>query len=163
MKTQDILFLFDYNDWANERILGAAARVSPEQFVAPAMVSHGSLRGMLAHALGVEILWRQRCQTGISPSAILKEEEFATFDVLQAAWLRESQAWHAYLATLTDEMLEQRVKYQTMRGADHEDILWQLLAHVVNHGTQCRSEAGLVLTAYGQSPGDLDLLFFFRK
>ena len=43
------------------------------------------------------------------------------------------------------------------------NVLWNLLAHVVNHGTQFRGEAGVALAAYGQSPGDLDLLLFFRE
>jgi uncharacterized damage-inducible protein DinB len=37
------------------------------------------------------------------------------------------------------------------------------LAHVVNHGTQSRSEAAVLLTEYGQSPGDLDLILFLRE
>jgi hypothetical protein len=38
--------------------------------------------------------------------------------------------------------------------------LWQCLAHVVNHGTQHRSEAAMVLTHWGQSPGELDLIYY---
>jgi uncharacterized damage-inducible protein DinB len=35
---------------------------------------------------------------------------------------------------------------------------WLVLAHVVNHGTQHRSEVARYLTECGHSPGELDLL-----
>jgi uncharacterized damage-inducible protein DinB len=38
--------------------------------------------------------------------------------------------------------------------------MWQLLAHVMNHGTQHRSEAAALLTEAGRSPGDLDMMDF---
>lgn len=34
------------------------------------------------------------------------------------------------------------------------------MIHPVNHATQHRSEAAAVLTQFGYSPGDLDLLLF---
>jgi len=41
--------------------------------------------------------------------------------------------------------------------------VWQCLAHVVNHGTQHRSEAAALLTAAGASPGEIDLIFFAEE
>jgi uncharacterized damage-inducible protein DinB len=38
--------------------------------------------------------------------------------------------------------------------------LWQQLLHQVNHATQHRSEAALLLTRLGFSPGWLDLLVY---
>ena len=38
--------------------------------------------------------------------------------------------------------------------------LWQQMTHQVNHATQHRSEAAVLLTRHGRSPGGLDLLFF---
>jgi len=163
MNKDDILTLYDYNYWANARVLNAAARVTPEQFSAPANLSHGSLRGALVHTLAAEVVWRLRCQEEVSPAALPSDGEFPTLDALRARWQDEERAMRAYLTALTDEALGQAVKYKTTQGVPFENVLWHLLAHVVNHGTQFRSEAGVALTGYGQSPGDLDMLAFFRE
>ncbi len=162
MNKSDILTLFDYNYWANARVLDATAKVTPEQFIAPAQQSHGSLRGTLVHTLGAEVVWRLRCQEGISPTPMLSEAEFPTAEALRARWREEEQAMRSYLASLADDDLTQPVKYKTTRGVPFENVLWNILVHVVNHGTQSRSEAGITLTVYGQSPGDLDMIVFFR-
>ncbi len=163
MDKPDILTLYDYNYWANARVLNAAARLAPEQFTAPAGLSHGSLRGTLAHILGAEMVWRLRCAEGISLSALPSEQDFPTVEVLRARWQNEEHKMRAYLNSLSDEALNQPVQYKTTKGVPFQNVLWNLLVHLVNHGTQFRAEAGVALTAYGQSPGDLDLLLFFRQ
>jgi uncharacterized damage-inducible protein DinB len=163
MNRADIEFLFDYNYWANARVLQAASKLTPDRFTAPHGLSHGSPRGALAHVLAAEIVWRLRCQSGISPTALPAESDFPALDVLRAHWAEEEAAMRAYLSTLTDEQLSQPIHYTTTKGMPFQNILWQLLAHVVNHGTQFRAEAAMALTAEGHSPGDLDLLLFFRE
>jgi len=163
MNKNDILTICDYNYWANARVLNAAASVTADQFTAPFALSHGSLRGALVHVLAAETVWRLRCQEGISPAALPAESEFPSLEVLRERWAEEESAMRTFLASLTDERLAQKIQYTTTKGVPFENVLWQLLAHVVNHGTQFRSEAAIALTAYGQSPGDLDLLFFFRQ
>ena len=59
--------------------------------------------------------------------------------------------------------LNSKLPYKTTQGVPFENVLWHLLVHVVNHGTQFRGEAAVALTEYGQSPGDLDLLAFLRE
>jgi uncharacterized damage-inducible protein DinB len=50
-----------------------------------------------------------------------------------------------------------------LKGIPFETVLWQALFHVVNHGTQTRSEAAVILTSYGHSPGDLDCTVSLRQ
>ncbi len=163
MRKTDILTLFEYNYWANNRILRATEQVSLEQFIAPARLSHSSLRGTLVHALSTEWIWRMRTHEGIFPTAMLAESDFPTIAVLRQRWHEEETAMRAFLNRLQDDDFQRAVTYRSTKGMPHENILWHLLVHVVNHGTQCRSEAGVLLTEYGQSPGDLDLIVFLRE
>jgi uncharacterized damage-inducible protein DinB len=162
MNKQDIQLLYRYNRWANERILNAAANVSGVQFLAPASYPHGGLRGTLTHALFAEWIWRKRWE-GDSPIQRIKPEEFPTFDSLRARWLEEDKALDAFIANLTDEKLNAPFQYRNTRGEPLENILWHVMAHLVNHGTQHRSEAAAMLTDLGHSPGDIDLIVFLRE
>ncbi len=164
MKTNEIVQLYEYKAWADARILATAAGLSTAQFLEPvARLSHGSLRGTLVHILATEIVWRLRCQEGISPTALPAEGAFPTLEALVDRWQAEEDAMRAFLGSLDDEDLDRAVRYTTTKGIPHENTLWTLLVHVVNHGTQFRGEAAVVLTGYGQSPGDLDLIFFLRE
>jgi uncharacterized damage-inducible protein DinB len=163
MDKNDILWLFGYNYWANARVLHAAAQITPDQFTAPAGLSHGSVRGTLAHILAAETVWRMRCAQGISPAALPDESHFPTLDALRERWQSEEEKMRAYLNELTDDALQQTIEYRTTKGVPYENVLWTLLAHIVNHGTQFRSEAAVALTDYGHSPGDLDLLLYLRE
>jgi uncharacterized damage-inducible protein DinB len=162
MLTADVQTWFSYQYWANARILVAAAQVDQEQYVAPAPVSFGSLRGTLVHEVSVEYLWRKRFE-GASPAKGLSEAELPTFDALRERWSSEERAMRSYLAGLTDDDITRTLDFRRTNGEPASNVLWHLLYHVVNHGTQTRSEAGVVLTQLGQSPGDLDFTVFLRE
>jgi uncharacterized damage-inducible protein DinB len=159
MNKQDILILYKYNQWANAKILNAAANVTQEQYLAPASFPHGGLRGTLVHALFAEWIWRQRWE-GTSPNYRFKPEEFPTLDSLRRRWLEEEKQLMEFVDLLTDEGLINPFNYRNTSGKPFTQILWKAMVHLVNHGTQHRTEAAAILTDLGHSPGDIDLIYF---
>jgi uncharacterized damage-inducible protein DinB len=162
MNKQDILLLYKYNQWTNAKILNAAANVTQEQYLAPASFPHGGLRGTLVHALFAEWIWRNRWE-GASPTYRLKPEDFPTIDSLRRRWLEEEKLLMDFVDQLTDERLNTTFTYANTSGKPFTRILWQAMAHLVNHGTQHRTEAAAILTDLGHSPGDIDLIYFLSE
>jgi uncharacterized damage-inducible protein DinB len=162
MNIHDVRLIYQYNYWARDRILRAAADVTPEQYAAPAAFPYGSLRGTLLHALDAERSWRHMFEYGIWTPDLL-ESDYPTLATLQDAWLVEEAAMRAYLARLTDADLQGIVAYIADTGHERRRVLWHCLLHVANHGTQHRAEAAAILTAYGASPGDLDVTLFLNE
>jgi len=159
MNKQDILTLYKYNQWANAKILNVATNVTQEQYRAPASFPHGGLRGTLVHALFAEWIWRKRWE-GTSPTVRLKPEEFPTLEALRARWVEEEKQLMDFVDHLTDEKLNTTFNYTNTSGKPFTRILWHAMAHLVNHGTQHRTEAAALLTELGHSPGDIDLIYF---
>ena len=151
--------LYKYNQWANALILNAAANVTQDEYLAPASFPYGGLRGTLVHTLFAEWVWRRRWE-GVSPTKRFKPEDFPTFESLHTRWAEEEKALMSFVENLTDEKLDSKFKYNSTDGQPHERILWQVMAHMVNHGTQHRAEVAAILTNLGHSPGDIDLLYF---
>ena len=93
----------------------------------------------------------------------LAETEIPTFEALAELWRNEESKQQRFLSALTDEAVSKMVSYSDQYGTPNEQPLGQLMAHLVNHGTQFRAEAAVRLTQLGLSPGDLDLIIFLRK
>jgi len=159
MNKQDILLLYKYNQWTTAKILDAASHATQEQFLATAPFPHGGLRGTLVHALFAEWIWRSRWE-GVSPNYRLKPEEFPTFEALRQRFEEEEKLLMAFVENVTDERLNSTFHYTSTDGKPHERILWHAMAHLVNHGTQHKTEAAAILTSFGYSPGDIDMIYY---
>ena len=162
MNKKDIRVLYEYNRWANARILAAAAKIDEAQFLAPTTFPHGGLRPTLVHTLFAEWIWRLRWQ-GTAPDIRWQPQDFPTFASLQARWLEEEMQLMAFVDGLTQKRLKAEFDYISTEGTAHRRVVWEAMAHLVNHGTQHRSEAAAMLTAIGQSPGDIDLIVFLNE
>jgi uncharacterized damage-inducible protein DinB len=151
--------LYQYNAWANGRILDSAAQLSLAQYLQAGGASFASVRDTLVHTLGGQWLYLERWQ-GRSPGALLSPEQFPDLATLRARWDEVERDTQAFVSGLSDARLGQVVAYTNTRGERWAYPLWQQMMHQVNHATQHRSEAAVMLTQCGCSPGWLDLLYF---
>jgi uncharacterized damage-inducible protein DinB len=158
MNYDDIKLLYQYNDWANERILDMAEQVSPEHLSAENDFGWGSLRGALVHLMDAEYHWRVLFESGKHVEDELPEN-FPDVAAIRVRWVAERQAFWTYFSSLSDDDLLGILTYEAHDGL-RQRVLWHCLAHVVNHGTQHRAECAALLTGFGHSPGNLDFTVF---
>jgi uncharacterized damage-inducible protein DinB len=156
-----ITTLFAYDSWASARIFDTAARLDPADLDATPLAGLSSLRRIFVHTVSAMWIWRSRLE-GSSPNTQLDLANFPTLDAIRQRWEAEMAALRAYIVGLDDATLVQPLDYRTTGGAPQRNPRWQILAQLANHGTQHRSEAAALLTALDHSPGDLDMILFFR-
>ncbi len=150
MDAADIRFLFAYDRWATNKVLALARTVPFEDWEESNRIDRRGLGGILVHALGSHERWRSGWQ-GLPSPARLEDGPLPSASELSDLWVAEWVALDRYLDGLTDAQVRDQFDNVT---------LWHTFVHIVNHGTQHRSEAAVLLTIMGRSPGDLDLIDF---
>jgi uncharacterized damage-inducible protein DinB len=86
--------------------------------------------------------------------------DFADLVSVRARWNDIERATQTFVAGLTEGRLAETIEYRNFKNERWAYPLWQQMLHQVNHATQHRSEAAVMLTHFGRSPGLLDFLYF---
>jgi uncharacterized damage-inducible protein DinB len=161
MNAADLCLLYDYNSWANHRALEACATLSEEQFTRDLGSSFRSVRDTLAHICGVEWLWLERWH-GRSHNALPPAAEFPSLTSLRGRWEEVERNLLDYVASLTAEDIQRIIQHKTTQGVPQAAPLWQMLQHLVNHGTYHRGQVATMLRQLGAKPISTDLIYFYR-
>jgi uncharacterized damage-inducible protein DinB len=130
--------------------------LSDEQFTHQVAYSHGSVRDQVVHLMSVDAAWFSGLR-GDPPPPEFAHDDVAARPIIRARWDGVEQRMRAYLADLRDEMLFAR---PFSEGEDKELVLWQVLLHVVNHGTDHRAQLLRVLNDLGVETMWQDYIFY---
>ena len=156
MRVDDVRYLFAYDRWATRRVLAVIDGVPEDVWGATGVVGERGLGAILIHQLGAHMRWRLGLggDDEAASAARPEREPLPSPDAVARRWAAEWDAMDAWLDGITDGWLD-----ELGDGVP----FWQMLAHLVNHGTQHRSESAVLLTEAGHSPGDLDMIFFAEE
>ena len=133
--------------WADNKMLGAIAKDMPDNL------------SVLQHIYLGEMVWIKRVK-GDRHVAIQELTPPASAGALQSLWPGLHRDWLDIAASADD--WDRIIEY---RRADVEfaSPLWQIVLHLVNHGSYHRGQVAASLRAAGFPPPPTDLMVYYRS
>jgi uncharacterized damage-inducible protein DinB len=144
--------LFDYHWHTTKQLISSAESLGQADY-------HDGIHEILFHILRADHGWRVALSTGAQQTP-LSSEAYPDLQTLQSGFESEKIAWQKYLGALSDDDIQAEINLKRANGEEMTFLIWRILQHVVMHGMQHHAEIAQFLTEKGQSPGNIDFLFF---
>jgi uncharacterized damage-inducible protein DinB len=143
-----------HNSWATLRLLEACRALTPEQLAATSPGTFGNVLATLQHVVAAEGFY-QFLLAGHWPAWRWPADQPPGLDGLEAAAWDCAAFWEGFLRRPYDP--DRRVEVRDPRDRQIHDVaLGVILAQVLDHGTDHRSQVSTILTAIGVTPPRLD-------
>ena len=143
------LKLYQYNDWANRRVIDCLARQH---------VSDIKILKIFAHVVCAQQIWFNRIN-GL-PKSPLKLWGDYSLDEIKTISEEASRNWLDFINR--EESFDRLLKYNNYVGDYYETNVQDLMAHLVNHGTYHRGQIAVLLRESGFEPVNTDFVTYDR-
>jgi uncharacterized damage-inducible protein DinB len=134
--------------WADELMLSAVAQHTPTQIAT------------LQHIYLGELVWFERV-SGKQNALIEELEPPPDIAILQGVWPKLHADWLDWAESLSD--WDALVPHRNSKGDQFRMPGWQIVMHLVNHGSFHRGQVAAMLRAAGFAPPTTDLIIYYRK
>lgn len=148
--------VYGYHFSENRKVWDYCTQLTDAQFTRPTTYSRGSVRDQVIHLISVDETWFCGLRNVDLPEPADPTSMFHRQDIREY-WNTVEQKMRDYLATLRDEMLFDR---PFPEGEDQNLIVWQVLLHVINHGTDHRAQILRQLNDLGVNTIYQDYIFY---
>ncbi len=163
MSVHELQSLLDYHYWARDRVLDAAEALTAEQFTKDLGNSFPSIRDTLVHVYSADCVWYSRWE-GKPLAGMLDASAFPDVATLRTSWSAHEINMRAFLDGLGVDGVGRLMEYRGFNGQPQAQVFWQMLQHVVNHGTYHRGQATTMMRQLGATPPlSMDLIAFYRE
>jgi len=166
MNKDDIQLLYEYDRWANNRVLRAVSALSVEQFTRDLGGSFRSVRDTLLHIVGGEWGWLAYWKEP-SPSvafiadlrkrreALCHSEAFPNAAAVQRKWAEVEKEQAEFVNGVTNESLGEMLPFRGTQAS-----LGHLMQHLANHSTYHRGQVAVMMRQLGAEPLATDFHVF---
>ena len=162
MNLKELNVWLDYHYWARDLLLDAVSPLTPEQFTRQMDSSFRSLRDTVAHIYAADAVWYARWM-GQSPAALLAYDAFPDVASIRKVWAELEGNVRPFVNALGEAGVSRVFEYKLLSGAPDTAPFWELLVHVVNHGSYHRGQVTTLLRQLGAHPlKPTDMIAFFR-
>jgi uncharacterized damage-inducible protein DinB len=151
-----------YHRWATQRVLTEVQQLDSERLVRSLHGSFASVYDTVVHLYQADMVWLERLEERPNGKREDYESPGCMYD-LSTVWLAVIDRIIAFAASLDERGWERKIAYKSMAGVSYESPIWQIVLHVVNHGTHHRGQVTSMMRQLGEKPVSLDLIAFYRE
>lgn len=169
MTKEEIQLLYEYDRWANQRVLHAASALSAENFTRDLGGSFRSVCDTLVHIVRSEWGWLTYWNHPSPTSAFLDDlwdrvdaefspDAFPDFAAVQSKWAEIEKAQIEFVNGVTDESLRRMLPV-----LEKHLNLAQLMQHLANHSSYHRGQISLMMRQLAAEPLATDFAKFLLE
>ncbi|MDB5141298.1 MAG: hypothetical protein JWQ66_11 [Mucilaginibacter sp.] len=143
--------LSNYDRYANLRILETIIKAgNPEKPVQ-----------LMAHLLAAQQIWLKRFKG--EPTIGIELWPDWKADTFEQLINNNHRSLINFLDYLDHNDFDNIINYKSLKGDSYENKLSEILAHMINHGTHHRAQAGQLLKLAGADLPGTDYIFYLRE
>jgi uncharacterized damage-inducible protein DinB len=158
MTKDDIQLLYEYDRWANNRVLQAVSTLSVEEFTRDLGNSFRSVRDTLVHIIGCEwgwlTIWKEPSFSSAFVTdlwtrlgALFPPDPFPDVAAVQLRWAEVEREQVEFVNRVTNESLGRMLSVRTTQIS-----LAHLMQHLANHSTYHRGQVALMMRQLAAAP-----------
>lgn len=155
--TVELLALYDYDSWANERVVRTLRALPEADYVREMGGGWPSVRATFVHIAGATDAWAERF-AGKDVLVLPKESDLPGLEEAVALLQRAEEKHRAHLRTLTREKLDRAFSWKNLSGDVKTAPFWVVVRHVVNHQTYHRGQIASMVRRLGHAPLPTDMV-----
>jgi uncharacterized damage-inducible protein DinB len=140
---------YQYNAWANRRVIGCLEQQ---------MVTDEKILSVFGHLMAANFIWLNR----IKDLPKSKYELWGKYDFPELKKMVDEadELWMSFLHST--ENFDRVMKYRNYVGDYFENNVQQIMIHLVNHGTYHRGQVAMLLRQKGFEPVNTDFITYDR-